>query len=236
LTYHHFDPPWRVEHHHDPARMIALCWHHHQVAEDEAFTVDQLRQMKRAPFLNAGRVGARFDGWNQRRLALFAGGNWFVGPPFVLAVRNQVVIGLTPPIGDTPGGLNLDIRNPAGRPVLAMTANDWDLDVVPDDLICRPRGSTLYVRHLASEISLDIKFHSLTPAKLDQFLKRRCPMVQREDLRQSLSGATWPIAVATLSGFIPWPARVVLDFHRTVDVGRRSLYEGSVFQGDGIRL
>ena len=213
--------------------LSALCWHHHQVAEDEAFTVDQLRQMKRAP--GPGHVGARFDGWSQRRLALFAGGNWFVDPSFVLSVRNQVVIGLTPPMGDAPGGLNLDIRNPAGRPVLAMTANDWNLDVVPDDLVCRPRGSTLSVRHLASEIALDIKFHSLTSATLDQFLKRRCPMVHAEDLRRSLGVVTWPIAVATLSGFIPWPARVRLDPSRT-NVGRRSVIEDSVIQGAGIRL
>ena len=25
LEYHHFDPPWEKEKHHDPARMIALC-------------------------------------------------------------------------------------------------------------------------------------------------------------------------------------------------------------------
>jgi hypothetical protein len=48
LTWHHFDPPWAVRKHHDPAGMVALCRDHHPEADAGGFTVDQLREFKRS--------------------------------------------------------------------------------------------------------------------------------------------------------------------------------------------
>src|SRR5260370_32940636 len=47
LTWHHFDPPWRIEHHHRPDGMIALCRPHADKADYLSFTDDQLRALKR---------------------------------------------------------------------------------------------------------------------------------------------------------------------------------------------
>ena len=38
LYYHHFDPPWATEEHHNPAGMIALCGEHHPKADAGTFT------------------------------------------------------------------------------------------------------------------------------------------------------------------------------------------------------
>ncbi|HEY5431250.1 MAG TPA: hypothetical protein VIK04_19190 [Solirubrobacteraceae bacterium] len=46
LTWHHFDPPWHVRQHHDPAGMVALCLQHHKEADAGAFTPEQLRAFK----------------------------------------------------------------------------------------------------------------------------------------------------------------------------------------------
>lgn len=58
LEYHHFDPPWSVEKHHDPERMIALCSEHHGKAN--AWTVDQVRAMKN-PDPNRTEVQGRIE-------------------------------------------------------------------------------------------------------------------------------------------------------------------------------
>jgi hypothetical protein len=61
LTWHHFDPPWRVEHHHRPEGMIALCLEHAAQADNDAFTHDQLRALKHAGGTGRSTVGARFN-------------------------------------------------------------------------------------------------------------------------------------------------------------------------------
>jgi hypothetical protein len=46
LAYHHFDPPWTVEQHHNPAGMVALCAEHHAKADARAFPIEYLRKLK----------------------------------------------------------------------------------------------------------------------------------------------------------------------------------------------
>src|ERR1022692_4539989 len=59
LEWHHFDPPWKVKHHHDPARMIALCRDHHPEADAGAFKVEQLHAYKATAKQRAGEVQAK---------------------------------------------------------------------------------------------------------------------------------------------------------------------------------
>lgn len=47
LTYHHFDPPRRLRDHNEPQGMIALCRKHHDDAGGGAFTLEQLKDLKR---------------------------------------------------------------------------------------------------------------------------------------------------------------------------------------------
>jgi hypothetical protein len=61
LTWHHFDPPWRVEHHHRPEGMIALCREHADKADHGSFTDDQLRELKQEGRSRAAEVRGRFD-------------------------------------------------------------------------------------------------------------------------------------------------------------------------------
>jgi hypothetical protein len=70
LTWHHFDPPWRVEHHHRPEGMIALCRAHADKADHESFTDDQLRELKRVGRLRAAEVRGRFDWMRQDLLSV----------------------------------------------------------------------------------------------------------------------------------------------------------------------
>src|SRR3984885_9748514 len=61
LTWHHFDPPWRVKKHHQPEGMIALCREHADQADNGAFTDHQLRELKITGKGRAHEVRGRFN-------------------------------------------------------------------------------------------------------------------------------------------------------------------------------
>jgi hypothetical protein len=77
LTWHHFDPPWRVEHHHRVEGMIALCLDHAARADAGAFTNDQLRTLKREGRDRATAIRGRFD-WMRRDLLAVVGGKFLL--------------------------------------------------------------------------------------------------------------------------------------------------------------
>ena len=67
LTFHHFDPPWHTENHHNPDGMIALCLDHHKRPDAGAFTIDQLRELKKSE--NKFNPQREFD-WMRNSLLL----------------------------------------------------------------------------------------------------------------------------------------------------------------------
>ncbi len=46
FTWHHFDPPWKIEKHYNPDGMIALCANHHGLAAGGEYSREQLREWK----------------------------------------------------------------------------------------------------------------------------------------------------------------------------------------------
>ena len=47
LEYHHFDPPVSIRAHNEPEGMIALCAQHHKKADGDAYTTEQLHELKK---------------------------------------------------------------------------------------------------------------------------------------------------------------------------------------------
>ena len=88
LEYHHFDPPWHIEQHHDPDRMIALCATHHATAD--AWTTEQVRKLKGEARLMAG-VGGRFE-WMRADVLGGVGGHFYYETPLMVVVREQPVL------------------------------------------------------------------------------------------------------------------------------------------------
>lgn len=72
LEYHHFDPPWSIKKHHDPAGMIALCAAHHDQADVGTFTKDQLADLKRKSRYS---VCSSFN-WRRKETVFVCGGNY----------------------------------------------------------------------------------------------------------------------------------------------------------------
>lgn len=83
LYWHHFDPPWNVQQHHDSAGMIALCAMHHAKADSGTFTTDQLRSFKKEGSVRSVEIRGRFD-WMRRDLLAVVGGNFYLETPVIL--------------------------------------------------------------------------------------------------------------------------------------------------------
>lgn len=142
LEFHHFDPPWAIEQHHDSDRMIAICATHH--AQAAAWTVEQIRDMKRvAP--DRPEVQGRFT-WMRREVIAIVGGNYFHETP------NMVVFGSQPMIWfqrDDEGALLLNIRmlTKSEEPRTRLDNNDWFIRGNPVDVESPPSGRRLAVRY-----------------------------------------------------------------------------------------
>ena len=143
LTYHHFDPPWRIEHHHDPARMIALCWTHHWKAE--ALTVDQCRELKQTALSRAGQVAGRFD-WMRHDILAIAGGNYYYETPRLVVFGDQPLIWFN---RDEHNHMLLNVVTPDRNwnPRVSLVDNDWVVRGNPTDVESPPKGFKLRIEY-----------------------------------------------------------------------------------------
>lgn len=159
LEYHHFDPPWEVERHHDPDRMVALCATHH--AKAGAWLVQDLRRLKRAARDQAaagarpGVIG-RFD-WMREDVLAVVGGNYYYETPKMVVFRDEPLIWFE---RDESNRLLLSMRmlTTSGQPRTSLDRNDWLLEGDPQDVDSPPNGSFLRVRYgNGDDVSIQFK-------------------------------------------------------------------------------
>jgi hypothetical protein len=145
LTWHHFDPPWRVEHHHRPEGMIALCREHADKADHGAFTDEQLRELKRTGSARAAEVQGRFD-WMRRELLTVIGGNFYYEVPLIFEIGNRWCIWFN---RDENHYLQLNFVMPSlsGQPRARIEDNFWLVTTEVDEVICPPSGRLVAVRY-----------------------------------------------------------------------------------------
>jgi hypothetical protein len=183
LQYHHFDPPWEIEHHHDPARMIALCATHHGKAE--AWTVEQCRAMKSVPN-DRPEVRGKFEWMRDDILAVIGGGLYYETP-------NMVVYHDTPIVWFNRDEqrhlmLNLRLLTTSKKPRMRLEDNDWIISGEPVDVESPPKGNRLRV-HYSNGDDVSVRFrewpdaHMLSvvyPRTLDLGSQLKFPLVTAE--------------------------------------------------------
>lgn len=158
LEYHHFDPPWHVEQHHDPTRMIALCATHH--AKADAWTVEQVRQLKDA-VTRSGPVKGRFE-WMREDVLAVIGGNYYYETPNMVVFREQPLIWFERD-DERRLLLNMNMLSAAGLPRTSLVNGDWFLRGEPEDVESPPNGSRLRVRY-ANGDEIAIRFRKWVSA------------------------------------------------------------------------
>ncbi len=155
LEWHHFDPEWHVRHHHNPEGMIALCHDHHARAGGGAFTLDQVRALKREGRANAAAIGGSFD-WLRDELLVVAGGCTFQNTPNILWARGSQVVWVT---RNEDGLLRLNLNMPGGR--FQMRDNFWTDLSGAEAVTCPPSGRTLKVVYPNKDL-LSVEFRQVT--------------------------------------------------------------------------
>ncbi len=143
LHWHHFDPPWHIRQHHDPAGMIALCSEHHGKADAGAFTWEQLNAFKATA--QDRPVGGRFD-WLRRDLIVRVGTNFSFKTPTVLTYGPHPLIWFT---RDAEQHLlvNIQLANPAGDPRPVMRESYWVLSGKPVDVVSPRSGKNIDIKY-----------------------------------------------------------------------------------------
>ena len=158
LSWHHFDPPWRVENHHCPEGMVALCLDHAAKADAGAFTDDQLRTLKREGKAQAEEIKGRFD-WMRRELLTVVGASFFYECATILRINDRPCIWFN---RDPDGSLLLNFRMPSitGEPRARIEDNGWIVPPDAADVVCPPRGRTLDI-HYPNDDRLKIEFFNI---------------------------------------------------------------------------
>jgi hypothetical protein len=212
LTWHHFDPPWAVRQHHEPAGMIALCRDHHPEADAGAFTDDQLREFKRLGRDRSRLLGAKFS-WMRKDLLAVVGGNFYVRTPIAVRVQDMPVVWFN---RDDEGRLlvNLHPLTTSGEPRMAMIDNFWITEGADEgEILCPPSGRlvsakypngdrlSVEFREIPSAEAFDRRFETKLPADVEARLEEigaALPDLSHRDAIKS-AGINFPLAVVEIT-------------------------------------
>lgn len=174
LVFHHFDPPWRGNYIHDPAGMIALCLEHHAQADAEFWTKQQLREFKRAPFVDDA-IRMPWP-WTPETLVVRAGRTLVIGSGSPLRMGGRPIISFrpveVPALQTRTVEFDADVRDASGKAWLKIDRSYFDL---------RLEGTT-DVRFQPSTKELEIRRDDLAKMKLR--LDVLTPEALRNELRQ----------------------------------------------------
>ena len=145
LSWHHFDPPWRIEHHHRLEGMIALCLHHAAQADNGAFTDDQLRELKGGGGAHSDPVHGRFE-WLRQDVLVRVGGSFFYQTPVIFQLGSVPCIWLS---RDDRDHLMINFRMPttSGRPRASIIDNFWSIPRDVEEISCPPMGRVIEVAY-----------------------------------------------------------------------------------------
>lgn len=160
LTWHHFDPPWRVRQHHHVGGIIALYRPHHDFADSGRFSKEELHALKRRNY-SADTAKAQFP-WTKTSMLIRLGGCYSGGSSAVLGVSNEPVISLT----TGPDGLLLlsfVIRAPDGTVVAGMEENGFQAAPASiSDLECNASATRIRLWFAPRDIGIDLSFKRIT--------------------------------------------------------------------------
>ena len=173
LTYHHFDPPYRIlaemdNPSHNSKGIIALCHQHADHADGGSWTNDQLQEMKKHPFLTDSTRKARFN--HKRKQVILRAGNLSLRVGDALILDDERIIGfqmnknyeLT---------LNLLLRDSTGETILQMENNDWIINTrTIIDLNCPPQGKELEIKSKDKSTNFKIRFNDYSIEELKEEL------------------------------------------------------------------
>ena len=174
LTWHHFDPMWKEQHHYNPEGMIALCGEHARMADSGIYTKEKLKHWKTNPFVK-DRLSVLWP-WEPENLIFLMGGSIFFSVRPLLTLRQRKVFGAERV--QVPGAIgqkvvfDLDLVDPQGNPIVDMEQN-W-LTIHTNrlaDLRFASGSKEFFVSH-TSGLKMSIRFNRYLPHDFESRLSR----------------------------------------------------------------
>lgn len=153
LEYHHFNPTWAEQKHHDQQGMIALCAVHHAAADSGAFTNDQLLSLKQA---NHASVQSSFQ-WRRKHTVFACGGNYAYRCGSMLRVGGIDVVYFEKDDSEC-DTLSLNIYDICMNRIFSIRMNDWMARINVDDIEAPPSARTLVFKSAIHQVDIRIEF------------------------------------------------------------------------------
>ncbi len=171
LEYHHFDPPFARNNHHNPDGMIALCATHH--AQADGFSIEQMREFKKT---RQNSVESTFN-WRRKHTVFVCGGSYAYQCNVMLYVRGVNILYFEKDENgfDT---LSLNVFDTQGDPLFIMKKNDWISKTNVDDIVAPPKANKIHLLSYLNRIEIDIDFKDrakLDASELDVCTKFKIP-------------------------------------------------------------
>jgi len=179
LEWHHFDPPWHIENHHNPEGMIALCTHHHKKADGGAYTNDQLNAFKNNK-AHAEKVKGQFD-WLRNDLLAVVGRICYYETLKVLQIDGNDIVWFK---RDEEGYLRLNIKmlSILPRERALIEDNIWTNIGDPKDINSPPQGKELRIDYENGD-HLFVKFLIMKTAAQAYKKYKNDALLDNEDIK-----------------------------------------------------
>jgi len=141
LEYHHFNPPWHLQNHHNPEGMIALCPQHHRQADGGAYTDNQLQEFKTKAREEFDKVEGKFE-YLRHKILLIAGGNFYLNNSIDVAINGKPAIWFENDEDDYKL-LNIELLDKNNNVYFKIRNNVWIITNDVKDIECPPSGKKL---------------------------------------------------------------------------------------------
>jgi hypothetical protein len=171
LTWHHFDPPWKILNHHNADGMIALCLDHHAEADAGQHSKEFLHALKRQAN-DVNDVLAKFP-WARGKQLYRIGGTYFGGTSFEIKLgedRTELIA-----VSINPQGmfeLSFNLKNEEDRTIARMDRNSFvAIPKLLHDLKADTGKSRVKIQKKRGEISLELKHSRLSLEELRKKLE-----------------------------------------------------------------
>jgi hypothetical protein len=184
LEWHHFDPPWNVQEHHNVSGMIALCGEHHKKADAGTYTKEQLIRFKYESKKTSKNISGKFD-WMRNKILAVVGGNFYYETPIIFQFKNKPIIWFN---RDEDGYLllNINMLTISNEPRLIIEDNFWICEGTPLDLEAPPSGRIIDVKYNNGDL-LRVEFFEIN--SISELLNRY------PDARADKWGLEYPITL-----------------------------------------
>lgn len=174
LTYHHFDPPWAGNFRHNPSGMIALCQEHHDQADGGLWSKQQLREMKRHPYV-CDPTRVRWP-YSPETLVLKIGPSLIVGSGTALRLNGNPVLHFQPATIDQLGIKNVEfnsnIVSSSGAAWLKIDRNWLEVEKsAVTDFYFKPSVREFCARHKDNSF-VKLRYQNIYADKLEDWLKK----------------------------------------------------------------